>query len=230
MKLSLTVFCLFITTGCFAQLNAGGLSNNMFIVSLGVDKPFINNKAFNNWSQLNYNNHQNCTVGGTFNLDAITRHYNFGMSAAIGNPYALASIYAGRRLTAPKSAISSFLNLQLGLFAFHGANGDGPLNYTPTADEADKKLYLQYSAIYIGLSSRNYINKFHFSTGKGKNKISFNSGFFCSVNIEPWESDWRYGYNKASGRYSHFISNRVYDIPKPNQLFFETGIFIGLGN
>ncbi|QEC80273.1 hypothetical protein [Mucilaginibacter ginsenosidivorax] len=228
MKHLLPILCLFLTTNLFAQRNANNQDHNVLILALGVDQPLMDNGAFNSWSQLNYKHHQNCTVGGNFGLDVIVKSFAFGLDAVIGKPYATGSIYAGSRLTTPESIVSSFLNLQMGLFDFHGS-GDSPLNYVPTADQAGKSLYLDYSALYFGLSSRNYINKFHFVSGKGKNKISYNSGFFCSVNVEPWTNDWRYGYNKRSGRYTHFISNRVYGIPKPNPFFFETGVFMGIG-
>ncbi len=45
--------------------------------------------------------------------------------------------------------------------------------------------------------------------------------FFAQLNAD--------GLYKGSGKHSHFINNRVYGIPKPDQLFFETGIFMGLG-
>ena len=105
-----------------------------------------------------------------------------------------------------------------------------PTNYTLTSDELGKKLQLQYRAVYIGLSSRNYLNKLNFKTGKGKSAVSFNPGFNFEFGYEPWGGAWHYGYYKGSGKSSQFIGNRVYGIPALSNVFFNAGVSLGIGN
>src|ERR1700761_5882079 len=162
MRKLLTLICLFIHYHSFAQVNLSGSADHELLITIGADQLVTGNGAFNSWSELNDHNRLNHSIDGNFNFSMILKSYDFGMNAGVGNPYGLAAVYAGRRLTSLRAGISSFLNLQTGFIGFNAPAADAPLNYVPTADQAGKALHLHYAAAYIGLSSRNYVNKLHF--------------------------------------------------------------------
>jgi len=229
MKKNLILFVLiFLCKIACCQVNLNGTEDHVMIVSLGADRTFINNPAFNSWAETNYNRKIDYVASFSFDLNIVLNYADMGIDLNAGSPYINGSVYYGRRLTSMKSAVSSFLNIELG--GFFAAPRFAPANYTPTPDEQGKKLELHYSAAYIGLSSRNYLNKLHFKKGKGKNAVSFNPGFNFEFGYEPWGGDWRYGYYKGSGKSAQFISNKVYNVPALGNVFFNAGISLGIGN
>ena len=208
-------------------MNLNGTKDHVLVISLGAEKTFMNNPAFDNWTELNYNKRINDIASLGLDVNILLKSYDVGIYGALGYPYLTYSIYWGRRLTGLQSNISSFLNLNIG--GLYADPNVAPVNYVPTADQQGKKLYLRYDAAYIGLSSKNYLNKLHFSSGKGKGAVSYNSGFYVNFGYEPWGGDWRYGYDRGSGKNTEFIGNKVYGIPGLNKVFFTTGVFFGLG-
>ena len=230
MKKLFTLICLFVSYHTLAQVNLSGSEDHLMLVGIGADQLIAGNGAFNSWSELHYHTRLNHSLDGNLDFSIISKSYDFGFTASLGDPYGLAAIYAGKRLTSRNADISSFLNFQLGSMGFNAPSVDAPLNYMPTGDLAGKPLHLHFAAVYAGLSSRNYLNKLHFNTGKGKNKASYNSGFFVDLNDEPWGGNWRYGYDKGSGRYARFIGDQVPGIPLMNPLFMDAGIFMTIGN
>ncbi|HZY35319.1 MAG TPA: hypothetical protein VFE53_01645 [Mucilaginibacter sp.] len=211
------------------QVNLKGTEERVLILSMGTDETFINNPTFDSWTKLNYNLHEGYVMSGHLDISFVSKAYDFGIHANAPYPYGIYSFYFGRRLTGLQSPVSSFLNIEAGAFEAIYTN-ISPLNYTPSPDQQGQQLQLHYNATYLGLSSRNYLNKLHFTTGKGKNAISHNSGFYVDFGAEPWGGDWEYGYYKGSGKESYFKSRQVFGIPGLGKTFLDIGIFIGIGN
>jgi len=227
-RIVIIVLLLMLFRNSFGQVNLNDTEDHLLVFSIGAEKTFMNNTAFNNWTETNYNKKINDFAALSIDINIIRRWYDFGLYLGVGYPYEAASLYWGRRLTGLKSKISSYLNVKVGeLVAFPDV---ALIDYTPTANQAGKQLQLRYYSAYIGLSEKNYLNKLSFRTGKGKKAVSYNSGFYVDFGYEPWARDWQYGYFKGSGKYAQFISNPVYGIPALNKVFFTTGIFIGIGN
>jgi hypothetical protein len=227
-QLLFLIILLAVLKNSFCQINLNGTEERTFVLSVGAEKMFINNEAFNNWTEQNYNKKINNFASLNLDVNMILKAYDVGIDASVGYPYAVGSIYWGRRLTSLQSKVSSFLNLHIGFF--DALPDVAPVNYVPTPDQQGKHLQLQYHETYIGLSDKNYLNKLNFRTGKGKKAVSYNPGFYFDFGYEPWNGDWQYGYYKGSGKYSQFIGNKVYGIPNLSKIFFTTGIFIGIGN
>jgi hypothetical protein len=225
----ITILLLAVSVPAFCQLNSYGVAGNMLILSIGIDKTFINNPGFDSWTRLNYNKTENYLMSGHIDISLIVKSYDFGMHASAPYPYGIISLYAGKRLTAADSKISSYLNFEVGDF---GAvyTDISPVNYTLTPSQQGKQLQLNYYNTYFGLASKNYLNGLSFSRGKGKNHISFNSGFFLDLGYEPWNGDWEYGYYVGSGKYSSFKGTKVYGVPQLNHLFLDAGLFFGIGS
>ena len=226
-KAIMLIFFLVQGKNSFCQVNLNGTEDHIIFFSIGAEKMFMNNQAFDNWTELNYNKKINNVAALSLDMNIIIKSNDFGVGAGVGNGYVIGSFYWGRRLTGLHSSVSSFLNFTFGVLGEYP--GVAPVNYTPTPDQQGKQLQLQYFPTYFGLSSKNYLNKLSFRTGKGKKAVSYNSGFYANFGYEPWGGDWQYGYYKGSGRYSQFISNKVYGIPGLNKVFFTTGIFFGIG-
>jgi hypothetical protein len=229
MKKIITIIVLLVLSkSSFCQVNLRGTEDHLVTFSMGLDKTFITNPAFDSWTALNYNKKIGYFMGGMVDINIVLKSYDFGVYLSAGYPYLTGSSYWGRRLTSLQSKISSFLNLKIGTFIAYP--NVSPVNYVPTHDQQGKQLELRYEAAYIGLSSKNYLNKLSFRTGKGKKAVSWNSGFYVDFGYEPWNGDWQYGYYKGSGKYSQFISNRIYSIPNLSNEFINIGIFIGFGS
>ena len=229
MKKAYLLFLLLMPfTSSFCQVNLQGTTYHLFTFSLGVDQPVENNQAFNSWTLSNYNRKLGNSIKGSIDLSFIGKSADAGAVANAGSFSDVVLLYWGPRLTPVTSPFSSFLNFQFGLY--NGTPGITPVNYVPTTDQQGKHLHLYYEAAFFGLSSKNYFNKLHFKTGKGKKGISWNTGFHVDAGYEPWADDWKYGYYKGEGKYSTFVSNRINTIPNLNKVFFNAGIFAGIGS
>jgi hypothetical protein len=210
------------------------------LVSLNFDfgKPFMDNRAFDNWARTNYNKRytNNASYGADVNL-AFARHFDagvrFGGSSGDFNYF---SFYAGIRVTPRYSWLTSFLNLE-GQYYFVANNDLAPVNYRLTADERGQAMELHYSTGFIGLSSRNYIRPLNIRIGKMKRSV-IRWGFFVNAGYQPWKTAWKYGYYKETTSTNSdgeeetnndFISRKVYSIPKLADKYLQTGVFVGIG-
>jgi len=233
-KIILIFFLLLLFTRCFSQLSFNDSPFKMVIFSFGVHQNIMNNPGFNDWASSNYNRPITNAISVEGDITAITRNYEFGVHFTDSAPYGVWSFYAGRRLTPIRSAVSSYLEFNIGNFSGRFKNLS-PVNYQPTADQQGQDLRLHYDAVYLGLTSKNYFNNLHFRIGKSKG-VSFNPGFYFAFGYEPFnEGSWTYGYNVADDSDPDspgtiFNSVKIKDIPKLNSFFMDAGIFIGFGN
>lgn len=226
-QLYFLVFLLLMGKGAICQVNLNGTEDHVVVFAIGAEKTWMNNAFFDQWTRLNYNKTINDIASLSLDINIVLKLYDLGIYTGLGYPYLTYSVYFGRRLTGLQSNVSSFLNLHIGGLA--AQPNVAPVDYVPTADQQGKSLQLRYNTAYIGLSSKNYLNKLHFKKGSGKKAVSYNAGFYANVGYEPWGGDWQYGYTKGSGKGAEFISNRVFGIPNLNKIFFSAGIFFGLG-
>jgi hypothetical protein len=236
-KIVLLIFVLAAAGRSFAQLAANDSSKKVFVLSLGVHQSFMNNPAFNAWTLSNYNKKINSTINGEGDLTFFMKKYDAGLHYSSANSFDFTALYFGLRLTSVQSKVSSWLN-----FDFGGLNIDrsdlAPVDYTLTPDQQGKKLKLEYSMYYIGLTSKNYLNNLHFHFGKHK-KTSFNTGFYLSAGYDPFnDRAWSYGYDDNANATIDsdgnttvpFKSVKVNSVPLLNRFFMEAGIFVGIGN
>jgi hypothetical protein len=227
-KLAVALVLLTISGYSFSQVNFNNTQGNMLILSLGMNKTVIDNPGFDAWTRTNYNKTENYILSGNIDIAFITKKYDFGLGLNAPYPYGVGSFYFGRRLTSKQSWISSFLNFEAGVF--EAVYTDiAPVNYTFTSSQQGQNMQLHYYNTYFGLTSKNYINGLSFRSGKGRKGVSFNSGFYFRVGYEPWKGDWEYGYYTGSGKYAQFHGQKVNGIPQLNNMFMDTGIFIGIG-
>jgi hypothetical protein len=230
MKKSL-LFAIWIAASFFgySQIPRPNQHGPQLMVSAGISQTGINPSAFNSWTLNNYNKLEH--VGAGFNLDmvVINNHYEYGFGAAITEPYATLSLYAGRRLTPENKIIGSYLNLVAGEFL--AVYNNIPLTgYTPPPAARGHQIELHYADPFAGLQSRNYFNFLHFKTGKGKNAVSFNPGCMFNLSYMPWGGNWQYGYYTGSGKSEDFHGTRETGIPNLSKVFWGTGLFLGIGN
>jgi hypothetical protein len=230
MRKALTCFAfLTVVLHSFGQAGISGTGSNMIMFSAALNKLFINNSGFNNWTALNYNKTEPNGPGVSLDIALVTRRFDGGLYFDVASANRVANFYFGKRLTPRQAAITSYLNLEVGQFgSFY--NDIAPPNFVPPAGYQGKSLQLQYNAAYFGLESKNYFNFLSFRSGTGKKRISYNSGFYCQVGYEPWGGGWQYGYYTGSGKYAVFHGSHVSGIPSLNNLFFNTGVFFGIGS
>ncbi len=238
MKKLILICCMLLSAeAVFAQLGAAGATDNVFVVSIGVQQRFVNNPEFNTWALSNYNKNFANKINGEGDFTYFKNWYDAGIHLSSSNSFINATLYFGLRLTSPKSKISSYLNFDAGVLSFQSFNMV-PVNYTPTPDEQGKQLKLTYESYYLGLTSKNYLNDLHFHFGKHK-KISFNTGFYVSAGYDPFnDRSWTYGYDDTANETIDSDGNtdipfkgvNINNIPLLNRFFMEAGIFVGIGN
>lgn len=222
-RILLSLFLLVIFKGAFAQLNGyDKVPDDMVVFSLALNHTFMNSPQFNTWTSTNYNLHERYLMNAAIDLGIVNRHYDAGAFLSIPSPYALTSLYFGRKLTARQSKITSWLNLEAGSYSGVFSN-IAPVDYTPTADQQGKKLELQYHTAYIALTSKNYLNFLHFSSRFVRKRMPYNAGFYFGVGYMPWNGTWRYGY------IDHTFKNvEINNIPKLGKTMVNTGLFFGI--
>ncbi len=161
-------------------------------------------------------------VSAQLSITFITRRFDYGFNAVYPNPNRIIALYSGPRLTNLTSPVSSFINLELGLFSAIYNHLKPPIT-RPNEDRAGKIMQLQYNNAFIGLSSKNYLSHLNVKKNSFAVGLNFMGGYF------PLHGDWRYGYHNYSGKSSSFISHKVHGIPYLGKYFFSTGITIGFG-
>jgi len=223
-KAALSILMFLILDNAFAQLTSSNLSpDEMVVFSYGINNSFINTQAFDRWTFSNYGFREKHRLNSFLGLDIIGGRYQLGFDAGITLPYEMGVIYFGRKLTSRASKVSSWLNLEYGRVTAVFSNL-APLDYVPPPNPQGKIMELHYKAAYIGLLSKNYLNFLHFNTRIGGLKIPFNQGINVEIGYAPPGGSWTYGYY-ANG--STFNGNKVYTVPKPSNVFVNTGVFLG---
>lgn len=240
-KLIILVVFFMASKGAFGQpLTAMESRFNFFEVSGGVGIPFVNNKAFDDWSEANYHRRIYNNVEENVAFNVVFHKYDFSlMATSASGDYRLFTAYIGHRLTTDNSPITSFLN-----FGFGGIGDEiyslAPVNYTRTPDEAGQHMYLQSDASYLSLQSRNYLNNFSFNISRNR-RVNFRSGFYVNFNYRPWTSSWQFGYDKTT--YSdevdedgedyqqknvNFVGHKVNDVPSLANMSVDAGMFVSI--
>src|ERR1700743_3613285 len=196
---------------------------NFFEVSGGVGVPFVNNNTFDNWSEANYHRRIYNTVEENVSFNVVFHKYDFSVEGITASgDYNMFAVYIGHRLTTDHSPITSFLNIGYGGFD-NEIYSLAPVNYVRTPDEVGQHMYLSYSASYLSLQSRNYINSLSFNISRNR-RVNFRTGFYVNYNYRPWNAAWEFGYNKVTyteeydedtGDYeqknTNFVGHKVYD-------------------
>jgi hypothetical protein len=219
-----------ICSHVFAQ--SGASSQPKFIIDGGVNQVSINNPSFNGWAMSNYGKNENPGVSGFFDL-AVTGKWDANLHIAAANPFLVAGIEFGKRLTKPNSPLAMYLNLDWGDFDAM-FNDLAPLNYTLTPDQQGQQMQLKSSNTFFGITSRNYFSRLQFYIGKAHRGV-FTSGFYVTGGWTPFRKQWRYGYYEDDGTDAdgvttyNFNSVKVYNIPTINNFFIDTGFFVGIG-
>ena len=220
------VFILITAQNAFSQRNVSNLQpENMLVMNIGVDNFFISRQAFDKWTRVNFNLVENNNPNIFFDFGGIFRAYDFGISATSnGIGFDLTQGYIGRRLTRPRSPVSSWLNLEFGGIYGQFTN-IRPVNYVLTPDQVGQKLQLRYSSNYWGLTSKNYLNFLHYNAPFfGHKKIPINTGVFASVDYQPYHRQWKYGYYNQD---TVFTSVKIKTIPLLGKIHGTAGIFCG---
>ena len=220
------VLILFAAQKAFGQRNVSNLQpDGMLIMNIGVDDFSISRQAFDRWTRMNFNLVENNNPNIFADFGGIFRAYDFGTSVSSnGVGFDLTQGYIGRRLTRPQSPVSSWLNLEFG-----GISGTftniRPVNYVLTPDQVGQKLQLRYLSNYWGLTSKNYLNFLHYNAPSLKHKkIAINSGFFVSVDYQPYRRQWSYGYYNKD---TIFTSVKIKTIPMLGKVHGSAGVFCG---
>lgn len=215
----------------FAQRTFDGTADNLMIFSGGVHELYTGNTAFNAWTISNYNKRIEAPFGGNIDLMFINfKNYDIGGNFSWNNVYGFGGGYIGRRLTNPNASIASWLNIDIGSFYANYKNQVPPVNYTLTPDQIGQQLELHYTATYIGLTSKNYLNKKSIRIGKRWGAVFIPSVSF-SVGYEPFRnSAWNYGYyyTQASDTSRQFKNTSIRNIPHLSKVFFNAGIIIAV--
>ncbi|MCR8561759.1 hypothetical protein KXD93_29150 [Mucilaginibacter sp. BJC16-A38] len=225
-NITLVFLILICFQNTFAQLNTQNVQDEMFTISAGPNRMFLNNRDFNAWTAANYNLLEKISTGFRVDLSFIGRKYDAGL--LLGGDSKLTTVlgYFGAKLTNKYSSISSWLNVEAGeIYAVY--KDIAPVNYVLIHREIGKDLELHYGAGYIGLSSKNYLNFLHWNIKIGKGAIPVNAGFYASVGFTPFARNWRYGYYKYTDSDTTFKSRKVNSIPKLSKVYANTGVFIG---
>jgi len=231
MKRLIAVFlAINIYGNAFAQT---GFSNTpKFIFDVGINNTSINNPAFTGWAAGNYNRNANAGISGLFDI-TIAGKWDAGFHLSTANPFLVADIEFGKRLTSRHSPIASYINIDYGEFNAM-FNDLAPLNYTLTPDQQGKQMQLKSRNSYLGITSRNYVNRLNFFVGRGHNAV-FVSGFYAKAGWMPFRKQWEYGYYEDTGSDADgtptydFNSVKIDNIPNINNFFFDAGVFIGIG-
>ena len=220
---------IFILAGCFnqafAQLDSKNREDGLFSIGLGPNQMFKNNGDFNRWTTANYKILKKKSTGFLFDLGYTDKHWGGGFSIGYSSPLMNFMGYAGYKLTGRYTAISSWLNVQLGEISARFKN-IAPVNYQLTDDEIGQKMELHYNAAYIGISSKNYINSLHWNIKVRKEKIPVNAGFYASLGFTPFARNWRYGYYSYKDNDTTFVNRKVGTIPKMSKVYGSAGVFV----
>jgi hypothetical protein len=188
---------------------------------LGADYTLTNADLVNHWAIASGQKSPGCSVSGHFTISYLSQHFAGGIEVVFPDPYRLAGGFVGVRLTHFRSRVASWLNFHIGYFdALY--NSLHPVNYTPTPDQAGKKLQLQYNNGYVGIASKTYWKHHHKKGGSTMLGLDLMAG--CT----PWAGHWSYGYYVGSGKSVSFVSEPVSGIPSISNLFLNMGIFCGL--
>lgn len=110
----------------------------------------------------------------------------------------------------------------------------------PSPDQVGQKMLLRYSVVYVGISSRNYINPWSFNIGKSY-KFFFRPGFYADIGYMPWDNYWEYGYYKTTktqetdddgnpytSSSTKFVGKRVNTVPALANKFVNAGFFVAI--
>jgi hypothetical protein len=220
------ILILFATQNALGQRNVSNLQpDGMLIMNIGVDDFSISRQAFDKWTRMNFNRVENNNPNIFADFGCIFRAYDIGVSlSSNGVGFDLTQGYIGRRLTRPQSPVSSWLNLEFGGISGQFTN-IRPVNYVLTPDQVGQKLQLRYASNYWGLTSKNYLNFLHYNAPSLKHKkISINSGFFVSVDYQPYSRQWHYGYYNQD---TIFTAVRIKTIPLLGKIHGTAGVFCG---
>jgi hypothetical protein len=222
---------LFVQRG-FAQFTFDGTSDNLMVLSGGVQELFTANTAFNGWSAANYNKHFSAPFTGNVNLAFINfKNYEIGGNLSWNSLYGFGGGYLGRSLTSSRSGITSWLDIDIGYFYANYGNQVLPLNYTLTPDQVGKQLELHYTSTYIGITSKNYFNKQAIRVGVKRLGATFIPALHFSVGYEPFNNTgYQYGYyyTRASDTSKQFRGVPIRNIPHLSKLFFSAGLSISV--
>jgi hypothetical protein len=179
------------------------ISDTYFTFSVGGGIPIIDNRAFDNWTQINYNKKYTNRASINIDLGAVYKNYDAGLYFTGSSPdFRTFTVYAGRKLTSAKSSIISFLNFEIGGLSITNRSL-APLNYVRSPDEVGKDMELKYYATYIGIYSKNYLNSLSFGIGKSK-RVAVKPGFYVNFEYQVGGSSWEYGYTQDNGSDTYY--------------------------
>lgn len=241
MKKILTLFCLLIILkNSFAQ-STQKTPDAYATLSFGVGIPSIDNHAFDAWTQANYNKKYNNKVSVNIDLGGVYKNFDAGLYfTGSSADFRTFTLYAGRKLTSATSPLVSFLNFEVGGISITNRSL-APLNYVRSPDEEGQDMQLNYSATYLGIYSKNYLNNLSFNIGKKKH-VSVKPGFYLNFEYQVGGGTWKYGYLQDNGSNTYynedgtsytttetkFVGKKIHDIPQLASKFLNAGVFIAI--
>jgi hypothetical protein len=223
-KPAITLFLILLFQSSYCQRSAKNKEiDSSFLFHMGASYDFVNRGAFDAFTKANYNLVERHNMNLLIDFGYIYRRFDFGGDLDIDATFNQHLIYFGRRLTGPHSFITSWLNLEYGQYTGVFKN-IAPVNYTLTPDQRGQQLQLQYTANYIGISSRNFLNFLHHTIRLGKGGLPINTGFFVGAGYQPNGGNWKYGYYNTD---TVFTAVKIKTIPKLSRVQVSTGVFVG---
>jgi hypothetical protein len=223
-RVAISFILLLCFQSSFGQRNALDMEpDSMIFFHLGASYTSINRSAFDQWTRTNYNLVERHDLNTLIDIGGIYKRFDIGVDLNAGGAFNQYMVYFGRRLTGPRSFITSWLNFEAGEFVGIFKN-ISPVNYTPTPDQKGQQLELHYTSTYIGLTSKNFLNFLHFNIRLGKDKIPVNTGFFVGAGFQPGGRNWKYGYYNTD---TVFTAVKIKNIPRLGKVQVNTGLFMG---
>lgn len=197
------------------------MGDSSLYIFAGASKLFVQRRAFDQWTQSNFNLTESYRPSIYVDLGSLFYKYDLGITINIGGTFQTNVAYVGRRLTGDNSLVGSWLNVELGDVFARLTNITPP---TYAAPPSGQQMELHYDAFYVALTSKNYLNFFHYTAKLGKARIPVNSGFFATIGWQPGMRNWRYGYYDQD---SVFRTQRIKPIPKLGKVQGTAGVFMG---
>lgn len=213
---------LLFTHGAFAQRNKlHKTKDTAFYISAGTGKMFFQRMAFDQWSRSNFNIMEPNKFTFFADLGYLYHRFDIGAEGNFGDAFSTGGFYVGGRLTGARSPIGSWLNVEAGTINSAFKNISPPtFNKIPSGQD----LELDYSALYISLVSKNYLNFLQYNAKVGHAKIPVNVGVFVSAGWQPGKRDWSYGYYDQDSVYH---AQKLKPIPKLGKFQGSAGVFAG---
>ena len=137
-KLIIILLFILFAKPAFAQLNADSKDKLMWELELGVDQTIMNNGAFVNWAQTNYDRNVKPGFGINGGFAVYYKKIDGGFQITGLGGYNFTNFYAGLRLTHLSAKVSSYLNL--GNFYYRKKSYNQALKYYNQSQALFRKL------------------------------------------------------------------------------------------